>query len=135
MLEEGLSDDYTVFRGVHWSRENSKKQTRNIIRMAIDYLVYCPDYPIQGANAAGIGKNRIVDAGSTEHLARKIDKLLGKGEQSADGPYERVRVSSRRPSISCLTYTATLNLGKQASNDISENTQEFSWISRCSLSD
>ncbi|MCY4150063.1 MAG: NERD domain-containing protein [Gammaproteobacteria bacterium] len=78
-------------RSISKVQDKFKKANPQHSRIEIDYLVYCPDYRVKDANAAGVGKNRIVDAISKNLLAKKIEKLLGKGEKSTDGQYERVR--------------------------------------------
>ncbi|MCY4217832.1 MAG: NERD domain-containing protein [Gammaproteobacteria bacterium] len=78
-------------RSINKVQDKFKKANPQHSRIEIDYLVYCPDYKVKDANAAGVGKNRIVDANSKNILAKKIEKILGKGEKSTDGQYERVR--------------------------------------------
>ncbi len=48
--------------------------------LALDYLLYCPDYRIKNLNAAGLDQSRILDAGATDGLARRITRMLGLGK-------------------------------------------------------
>lgn len=45
-------------------------------KLAIDYLLYCPDYQIKRVEAAGIAADRIVDASRREQLAAVIREVL-----------------------------------------------------------
>ena len=58
--------------------------------LAVDYLVYLPDYQVKDLNAAGLDASRVVDARDRRHLAIRIQELLGRGTDPADGRYERV---------------------------------------------
>ncbi|MCY4263346.1 MAG: ATP-binding domain-containing protein, partial [Gammaproteobacteria bacterium] len=142
ILEKGLPNDYTVFHGVHWSREyeswthfgeidfvvlnragevlfieqknggleetdvglvkrygsvekNVAQQLHRSIhkvqdkfnsqhgrdrKLAVDYLIYCPDYRIKKLNAAGLNCERIVDASAKDGLTERIQFLLDRGE-------------------------------------------------------
>ena len=48
--------------------------------LGLDYLLYCPDYRIKNLNAAGLDQSRILDAGATDGLARRITRMLGLGK-------------------------------------------------------
>ncbi len=78
-------------RSINRVREKFRSANPQHSLTDIDYLVYCPDYKVRHTNAAGVGTGRIVDARSKYLLAKKIEKILGKGKRSADGQYERVR--------------------------------------------
>lgn len=150
VLQAALPNDYTVFHGVHWTREYAgwtqfgevdfvvlnragevlcieqkngaleegpagllkrydgaeKDPVRQVHRsldkvrekfrwqhgrpLAVDYLVYLPDYQVKDLNAAGLDASRVVDARDRRHLAIRIQELLGRGTYPADGRYERV---------------------------------------------
>jgi hypothetical protein len=45
-------------------------------RLALDYLLYCPDYQLQSPATAGIAPERIVDARSARALPEKIIAML-----------------------------------------------------------
>ena len=152
LLKEGLPNDYTVFHGVHWSKEyeswthfgeidfvilnqsgdvlfieqkngtldetkkglikrygtDEKNVAQQIHRsidkvrekfnwrhgkqqsLAVDYLIYCPDYKVKQLNAAGLNAERIVDAQSSDGLVNRIQSILGPGASSRDGWYEKV---------------------------------------------
>ncbi len=137
LLEQALSDDYTVFHGVHWTNVekgwsaygevdfiivapdgrlllveqksgfltetdeglgkryaglDKPKLVRNqIVRavsalkqrfghdgepLAIDYLLYCPDYQVRKVETAGIAADRIVDARRREQLPAVVREIL-----------------------------------------------------------
>ena len=137
LLEQSLSDDYTVFHGVHWTNVekgwsaygevdfiivapdgrlllveqksgfltetdeglakryagmDKPKLVRNqIVRavaalkqrfghagepLAIDYLLYCPDYQVRKVETAGIAADRIVDARRREQLPAVVRDIL-----------------------------------------------------------
>ncbi len=143
-LEQALSDDYTVFHGVHWTQVekgwsaygevdfivvapdgrlllieqksgfltetdeglakryaglDKPKLVRNqIVRtvgalkqrfgsggepLAIDYLLYCPDYQVRKVETAGIAADRIVDARRREQLPAVVRTILPLTEVSA----------------------------------------------------
>jgi len=44
--------------------------------LAIDYLLYCPDYHVKQPQLAGIAPERIIDAGAGDSLAGAIGRLL-----------------------------------------------------------
>jgi len=44
--------------------------------LAIDYLLYCPDYHVKQPQLAGIAPERIIDAGASDSLAGAIRRLL-----------------------------------------------------------
>ena len=152
MLKAELPNDFTVFHGVHWSREyeawthfeeidfvvlnrygevlfieqknggleetdeglvkrygtDEKNVAQQVHRsidkvrekfnwlngknrsLVVDYLIYCPDYQIKQVNAAGLNAERIVDAAAKEGLSKRIQTLLGPGEEMRDGWYEKV---------------------------------------------
>ena len=147
LLKKRLSDDFTVFHGVHWSREYAKwahfgevdfvvvnrsgdvllieqkngalvdgndglvkryedgdKNVNHQIRRSVDkvhqkfrwqhggkgklkldYLIYCPDHRVVKVNAAALDMSRIVDAGTKDGLAARIQSVLGSGANSTDG--------------------------------------------------
>jgi len=137
LFEQALSDDYTVFHGVHWTNVekgwsaygeidfivvapdgrlllveqksgfltetdeglakryaglDKPKLVRNqIVRavaalkqrfghdgepLAIDYLLYCPDYQVRKVETAGIAADRIVDARRREQLPAVVREIL-----------------------------------------------------------
>mgnify|MGYP001818286222 CR=1 FL=1 len=152
-LRTELPNDYTVFHGVHWSREyeawthfgeidfvvlnrsgdvlfieqkngelvesagglvkrygdsekNVARQLHRSIdkvrakfdwqhgkqqRLAVDYLIYCPDYQVRNLNAAGLNIDRVVDAIARDGLAGRIQSILEPGEAGNDGSHDTVR--------------------------------------------
>ena len=144
-LKQALPDDYTVFHGVHWTRDYQGRtvygeidfavlngagdvmiieqkngrleetadglvkvyddQAKNVgmqvhrsldnlrdkfrhlrrndgsqrKRLRLSYLIYCPDHRLAAVNAAGLDRERVVDAADKEYLADRIQALLGPG--------------------------------------------------------
>jgi len=138
MLRDALPDDYTVFHGVHWTRQykgrtlygeidfvvlnsagrvlcieqkNGRLEEREgglfkdyagehksvggqILRsvdsirekfshqvgkkpgLDIEYLIYCPDHAVKQISAAGLDRERIVDAPQSRQLAARIQTIL-----------------------------------------------------------
>jgi len=78
--EDGSRD---VVQQLHRSldkvREKWQWQHGKSDKLEIDYLVYLPDYRVRKVNAIGIDDSRIVDAGATDGLARRIETVLGRG--------------------------------------------------------
>ncbi len=68
-----------------FARTNGKSRS-----LDVDYLIYCPDYRVKAVNAAGLNVERIVDAAARDKLEDRIVTLLGKGERTRDGWYEKV---------------------------------------------
>jgi len=48
-------------------------------RLRLSYLIYCPDHRLATVNAAGIDRERVVDAADKDRLADRIQSLLGPG--------------------------------------------------------
>lgn len=154
-LKRALPDDYTVFHGVHWTRDYQGRtvygeidfavlnragdvmvieqknggleetadglikvyndQAKNVgaqvhrsldnlrdkfrylrrgdgsqrKRLRLSYLIYCPDYRLTAINAAGLERERVVDAADKEYLADRIQALLGPG-RNADPDWTKV---------------------------------------------
>ena len=72
---------------VHRSLDNLRDKFRHLRRrdgsqrkrLRLSYLIYCPDYRLMAVNAAGLERERVVDAAEKEHLADRIQSLLGPG--------------------------------------------------------
>jgi hypothetical protein len=60
-------------------------------RLTVDYLVYLPDHRLRKLNAAGLDRDRVVDASEAGELAARIMALLPPGEPSRDGWQRKVR--------------------------------------------
>jgi hypothetical protein len=58
--------------------------------LVVDYLIYCPDYRVKHLNAAGLNRERVVDAAAKDGLVGRIQKILGTGTTRRDGQYEQV---------------------------------------------
>lgn len=54
-------------------------------RPEVDYLFYCPDYRVIDLNAAGLDRDRIVDAPRRTRLAAIVAAILGEGDGSGAG--------------------------------------------------
>lgn len=152
LLKKQLPEDYTVFHGVHWTREyrggasfgeidfvvvnrsgdvlfieqkdgelkesedglvksygdgeknvaaqlarSMKKvlekfqwQHGRDVQLKRDYLIYLPGHRLKNVNAAGVDATRVVDKGSREGLAARIQSLLGTGTDADGGLHDRV---------------------------------------------
>jgi hypothetical protein len=80
----GLAKNYqgkrkSVFRQMQRSIESLQSrfmQSHPGKRLALDYLLYCPDYQVQSPGTAGIAPERIVDARTARALPEKIVAML-----------------------------------------------------------
>jgi len=52
--------------------------------LAVEYLIYCPDYAAKNLNAAAMDRARIVDAPQRELLGEQIQTILPPGQPPAD---------------------------------------------------
>jgi hypothetical protein len=59
-------------------------------RLALDYLIYCPEHRVVEINAATLDMSRIVDAASRDSLAQRIDAVLGPGTSERPAWREQV---------------------------------------------
>jgi hypothetical protein len=59
-----------IHRTLDGIRDQFKRQSGREI--ALDYLIYCPDYRVRDLNAVGVVASRIVDAGEAARLAARI---------------------------------------------------------------
>ena len=50
--------------------------------LRVEYLIYCPDYRVLDVNAAGIDKERTVDATTRDQLHGRVQDLLGPGSSN-----------------------------------------------------
>ena len=86
--------DKNVAAQIHRSLEKvrQKYQWRHgkATPLAIDYLIYLPEYKVREINAVGVNATRVVDALDKDRLAERIQKILGSGVDSEDGSRERV---------------------------------------------
>ena len=60
-----------------FSKSNSSAPSLNV-----DYMIYCPDHRVKEVNAAGIDRQRTVDASTKALLAKRIEKILGEGKKA-----------------------------------------------------
>ena len=98
--DEGLvkrygTDEKNVAQQVHRSidkvREKFNWQNGKNRTLVVDYLIFCPDYRVKQVNAAGLNAERTVDAAAEDGLSKRIETLLGSGEETRDGWYEKVK--------------------------------------------
>ena len=54
-------------------------------RLAVDYLIYCPDHAVRQLNTAAIDRERVVDAPHRDRLADVIQKILPAGAPDLPG--------------------------------------------------
>jgi len=94
LLKRYGSDEKNVAQQLHRSidkvREKFKWTHGRNRHIEVDYIFYCPDYKIKQVNAAGLNKERIVDAVAKDGLSQRIEKVLGAGKRIDDGWYEKV---------------------------------------------
>jgi hypothetical protein len=60
-------------------------------RLALDYLVYCPDYRVQRAAIASIAPERIVDARNADKIASRISAVIAAMRPAEGVSPERIR--------------------------------------------
>lgn len=68
-----------VQRSVAAILDKYQRQHRDGLDLALDYLVYCPDYRVERPEGLSISPDRIVDAVSGESLAEAVVRQLGPG--------------------------------------------------------
>ena len=77
-----------IRRNVDAIREKFRMQDRLNRTLAVDYLIYCPDYCLVKVNAAGLDRERIVDAPRSGRLVETVAETLGAGT-GADADFTR----------------------------------------------
>jgi hypothetical protein len=96
---DGLIKHYTdgdkdvgqqIHRSIDKMREKFKWQHGKKYKLALDYLIYCPDYKVTKVNAAGLNMDRVVDSIAKDGLCKRIESVLGLGVDTRDGLYETV---------------------------------------------
>jgi hypothetical protein len=89
------TDERNVAQQIHRSidkvREKFNWLNGKNRRLVVDYLIYCPDYQVKQVNAAAFDAERVVDAVTKDGLAKRIQKVLGPGQATRDGWYEKVK--------------------------------------------
>jgi hypothetical protein len=88
--EGGKNPVEQIHRSLDKVREKFQWQHGKTRVLQTDYLVFLPDYRIKDVNAAGLDKNRIVDARDTERLGERITALLGPGVHTGEGWHAKV---------------------------------------------
>ena len=68
-----------VHRSLDKVREKFQWQHGRDTRLALDYLVYLPNYRVRNLNSVGLDGNRLVDATARDQLAERIESVLGRG--------------------------------------------------------
>jgi len=61
-------------------RKKFSKSTKGDSSLIADYLIYCPDYRVKEMDAAGVDRQRTVDASTRDLLAKRVQKILGEGK-------------------------------------------------------
>lgn len=79
-----------IRRNVDAIREKFKMQDRRKRTLAIDYLIYCPDHRLVNITAAGLDRDRIVDASRRDRLVETIAGRLEVGTGADSELSERV---------------------------------------------
>ena len=50
-------------------------------KLSVDYMIYCPDHRIADINAAGVDRQRTIDANSKNSLAERVDELMATDQE------------------------------------------------------
>ncbi len=88
---EGVTNVQTqIRRSVDAIKEKFRAQGGGTRALSVDYLFYCPDYRVKRLDAAGLDKDRIVDAPRSGDLAGIITRILEPGTGANDGFTEDV---------------------------------------------
>jgi hypothetical protein len=72
-----------IHRTLDGIRDQFKRQSGHDI--ALDYLIYCPDYRLRDLNAVGLIASRIIDARDASRLADRIISILAPGVPTDHG--------------------------------------------------
>lgn len=92
--EGGLFKDYgdarksvgdQILRSVDSIREKFAYQVGRNPGLDIEYLFYCPDHAVKRISAAGLDRERIVDATQSQQLAARIQAVLPPGSTAVGG--------------------------------------------------
>ena len=105
---DGLVKHYTgktkgVARQIHRSLatlQSRFQQGHAGQHLALDYLLYCPDYRVRSPATAGIPPERIVDAGQADRLAAIVATMLA-AQPAAAGRIRSGRCQTRRATFQC----------------------------------
>ena len=79
-----------IRRNVDAIREKFKMQDRRKRTLEIDYLIYCPDHRLVNVTAAGLDRDRIVDASRRDRLVETIAGRLEVGTGADSELPERI---------------------------------------------
>lgn len=79
-----------VHRGLERIKQKWSASQPGAGPLAVDYLVYLPDYTVMDVNAAGIAADRIVHAGSRDGLSDRIRRVLSPGVDRDGNRHQRV---------------------------------------------
>ncbi len=97
--EAGLTKQYEdrnrnlgeqIHRSIDKVRDKFSWQHGRDTHLAVDYLLYLPDYRVRKLNAIGLDEARIVDAGAKGSLPARIEQLLGPGAPGKEAWRQRV---------------------------------------------
>jgi hypothetical protein len=61
-------------------RTKFSRSTQGAPGLKVDYMIYCPDHRVVDLNAAGIDRQRTVDASTKDILSKRVQKILGDGK-------------------------------------------------------
>lgn len=73
-----------ILRAVDNIKAKFQHQCGKLDRLAIDYLIYCPDHAIAQLQSVALDRERIVDAPQRDRLADMIQTILPPGLDEAD---------------------------------------------------
>ena len=103
--EGGLFKDYgderksvgdQILRSVDSIRDKFAYQVGKKPGLDIEYLVYCPDHAVKRISAAGLDRERIVDATQSRQLAARIQAVLPPGSTGMGGWAHQVHAFFRQ---------------------------------------
>lgn len=78
-----------IHRAIDNLRQKFAEQGGPGARIAVEYLIYCPDSALKSLAAAGLDAERIVDARDRGQLAKQIQRILPAEKVVADRPAQR----------------------------------------------
>ena len=85
-----------ILRSINGIREKFAHQVGPAPGLAVEYLIYCPDYAVKHLAAAALDAERVVDAASRAQLANRIQRILPAEAPTPGGWADRVEAFFRQ---------------------------------------
>jgi hypothetical protein len=85
-----------IHRAIDNLRGKFAEQAGPGARIAVEYLIYCPDHALKRLSAVGLDAERIVDARARAQLAAQIQRILPAADGPTSGQSERVEAFLRQ---------------------------------------